>query len=141
MFLVIATEAYACAVSVQSLVSAVISKPEAPLSSLMMLDQKSKTEIVEAFNATETAFPDSSTLHRLFEKQAALQSTRTCIVGPDRAYTYGHVDEHANQVRPLQQMATECCSADSALATLLKSRHGAQCTSDDRDGTKDVHFS
>lgn len=105
MLQVILTAADYLAMSLQSLVSAAIAKPEAPLSSLMLLDQQSKAQIVEAFNATETPFPDNPTLHSLFEKQTALQPSRTCIVGAECVYTYGQVEERANQVCPLQQMA------------------------------------
>lgn len=85
-------------VLVQTLISAAIAKPKAPLSGLALLDEQSKTQIMEAFNATETAFPDKATLHSLFEKQAALHPSRTCIVGADHVYTYRQVQEHANQV-------------------------------------------
>ena len=88
--------------AVQSLISAAIAKPEAPLSSLALLDHQARAQIVEAFNATETPFPEMETLHSLFEKQAVMQPTRTCIVSADGVYTYGQVQEHANQVRPVQ---------------------------------------
>lgn len=109
--------------AVQSLISAAIAKPEAPLSSLALLDHQAKAQIVEAFNATETPFPEKATLHSLFEKQASMQPTRTCIVGAEGVYTYGQVQEHANQVCRMQDefspisgsscavVAMSCCAA------------------------------
>ena len=92
-------------VVVQSLLSAAIATPEVPLSGLALLDQAAKTQIVEAFNATDAAFAKDATLHSLFEEQAAVHPTRPCIIGAEHVYTYKQVEDHANQARPYLQLS------------------------------------
>ncbi len=118
--------------------TAAIASPEAQLSSIALMDNQSRAQIVESFNATEAAYPWGATLHNLFEKQAAVHPSRTCIVGAERAFTYRQVEEHANQVStvPLsltpqagQRTTTHTCqlTVQDELAQPLCSVSSAAC--------------
>ncbi|WP_393062385.1 amino acid adenylation domain-containing protein [Streptomyces sp. LN549] len=83
------------------------SAAEAPgtrLSALEMLTEPERTRILTEWNGSRSAFPDTSTVHRLVEERAARQPDGVALEHDGQLLTYRAMDERANRLaRHLQE--------------------------------------
>ncbi|MGC8488335.1 MAG: AMP-binding protein, partial [Clostridia bacterium] len=79
------------------LLSAVVSDPALPVGRLPLLTAEERAQI-ERWNDTRRPFPQESTLHALFEKQAARTPDALAAEYEDTSLTYRELDARANQL-------------------------------------------
>ena len=78
--------------SISHAVNAFISNPDAPLTSVSLLDDK-QTVLLDSFNQTEVPYDNTQTIVSLFRQQAKATPQNIAVVYKDRQYTYQEVDE------------------------------------------------
>ncbi|MDO0928848.1 amino acid adenylation domain-containing protein [Streptomyces sp. TG1A-8] len=81
-----------------SLLDAVAGAPGARLSELCLLTPAERRRIVAEWNDTARDYPDTATLHGLFEGWAARQPDTVAVEGPQGALTYGELNARANRI-------------------------------------------
>ncbi|WP_164744542.1 non-ribosomal peptide synthetase, partial [Paenibacillus xylaniclasticus] len=74
-----------------------VRKPDSPLSELNMLLSYEKEQILEIFNATDSEYPLSQTIHGLFEEQVERTPNRTAVQLGNRSLTYAELNTEANR--------------------------------------------
>jgi non-ribosomal peptide synthetase component F len=73
-------------------------KPATKLSQLSYLNQSSYQTMVYDWNKTEKAYPDTKTIHELFEEQVAKTPDNIAVVYEDTKLTYQELNQKANQL-------------------------------------------
>ncbi len=82
----------------QNLLLAAADRPGARLSELEMLTAAEREQILVEWNHTATDYPDTATIHRLFEERARLSPDAVAVTcGPD-TLTYRRLNERSNQL-------------------------------------------
>ena len=76
----------------------VAADPGVRVGEVRMLTEGERRQILEEFNDTAVPFPDDTTLHRLFERQAARAPESPAVVHGDDALTYGELNARANRL-------------------------------------------
>ncbi|MBZ4423327.1 non-ribosomal peptide synthetase, partial [Myxococcus sp. RHSTA-1-4] len=80
------------------LVEGIVTRPEAPLSSLSLLTEAERQQVLVEWNATTTDYPRDTPIHTLFARQAALTPEAVAVVFGDARLTYAELDLRANQL-------------------------------------------
>jgi amino acid adenylation domain-containing protein/non-ribosomal peptide synthase protein (TIGR01720 family) len=80
------------------ILDAIAAEPAVPLASLSLLGAAERRLVVEQFNATAAAYPETKPLAALFEEQAARTPERTALVCADRRLSYRALNGLANGV-------------------------------------------
>ncbi|MEW2513754.1 amino acid adenylation domain-containing protein [Streptomyces sp. NPDC046870] len=73
-------------------------EPAVRLSRLCLLTAEERRRTVTEWNDTAGAFPDTATLHGLFEERAARQPDTVAVEGPHGTLTYGELNARANRI-------------------------------------------
>ena len=73
-------------------------RPELRLSGLDLLDDAERRQVLQAWNATDAAYPAESSVHALFEAQAARTPDAIAVVSHGDELTYAELDERANRL-------------------------------------------
>ncbi|WP_326763634.1 amino acid adenylation domain-containing protein [Streptomyces sp. NBC_01591] len=81
-----------------TLLETVAREPAARLSRLCLLTAEEGRRTVVEWNDTAAAFPDTATLHGLFEERAAQQPDTVAVEGPQGTLTYGELNALANRI-------------------------------------------
>ncbi|MEU2674396.1 amino acid adenylation domain-containing protein [Streptomyces sp. NPDC007164] len=81
-----------------TLLETVAREPAARLSRLCLLTAEERRRTVVEWNDTAAAFPDTATLHGLFEERAAQQPDTAAVEGPHGTLTYGQLNARANRI-------------------------------------------
>ncbi|MFD8824571.1 amino acid adenylation domain-containing protein [Streptomyces sp. NPDC059605] len=81
-----------------TLLETVAREPAARLSRLCLLTAGEGRRTVVEWNDTATAFPDTATLHGLFEQRAAQQPDTVAVEWPQGTLTYGRLNARANRI-------------------------------------------
>ena len=81
----------------QQLLEGIVSNPEARLSSLPLLSDAERVQLLGEWNRTESAYPQQS-IQQWFEVQAALTPEAIALVAEEQAVSYGELNERANQL-------------------------------------------
>ncbi|MFJ6466861.1 amino acid adenylation domain-containing protein [Streptomyces sp. NPDC091387] len=81
-----------------TLLAAVAGAPGARLSQLCMLPPAERRRSLVEWNDTAAAYPDTATLHGLFEERAARQPDTVAVEWPQGALTYGELNARANRI-------------------------------------------
>ncbi|MFF8691277.1 amino acid adenylation domain-containing protein [Streptomyces sp. NPDC015144] len=81
-----------------TLLETVAREPGARLSRLSLLTAEEGRRTVVEWNRTEAPFPDTATLHGLFEERAARQPDTVAVEGPQGTLTYGQLNARANRI-------------------------------------------
>ncbi|MCX4391837.1 non-ribosomal peptide synthetase [Streptomyces sp. NBC_01767] len=81
-----------------TLLETVAREPAARLSRLCLLTAEEGRRTVVEWNDTAAAFPDTATLHGLFEERAAQQPDTVAVEGPQGTLTYGQLNARANRI-------------------------------------------
>ncbi|HYR06596.1 MAG TPA: amino acid adenylation domain-containing protein [Longimicrobium sp.] len=79
------------------LLERVAGDPDRPLSRLDLRGDEERRQL-EAWNAGTVAYPSTSTIHQLFEAQAARTPDATAVVFDAQAMTYRELDQRANRL-------------------------------------------
>ncbi|USB33497.1 amino acid adenylation domain-containing protein [Paenibacillus sp. YPG26] len=78
---------------------------DAPLSSIRLLDESERDEVIRVFNDTDAPFPSDRTLHRLFMEQASQSPDAVAAMYGESTITYRELDERSSQLARLLQKA------------------------------------
>ena len=82
----------------QTLLSAAVADPEAPLSDLAIVGPTEQRQIVLNFNNTAVSYPTDKALHELFEERVELTPTATAIEFEKLRLSYAELNARANQL-------------------------------------------
>lgn len=82
----------------QTLLSAAVADPEAPLSDLEIVGPAEQRQIVLNFNNTTVNYPTDKALHELFEERVELAPNATAIEFEERQLSYSELNACANQL-------------------------------------------
>jgi len=80
-----------------ALMTAAAETPATPVSSLPLLDESTRRQLLVEWNNTAAAFPNAC-LHELFQAQAALTPDRAALRFEERELTYRELNEEANRL-------------------------------------------
>ncbi len=83
---------------------AIAADADGPVAATELLAESERTEVLEAFNATETPYDLSGTLDELFEAQVDRTPEATALVYEDRTLSYRDLDEQANRLAHLLRL-------------------------------------
>ncbi|TYP79313.1 non-ribosomal peptide synthetase [Paenibacillus methanolicus] len=78
---------------------------DVPLSSIQLLEDSERDEVLRTFNDTAAPFPGDRTLHRLFAEQASASPYAVAAMFGDDTITYRELDERSNRLARLLQGA------------------------------------
>ncbi|WP_328718081.1 amino acid adenylation domain-containing protein [Streptomyces sp. NBC_00247] len=81
-----------------TLLDTVAGTPGSRLSQLCLLTPAERRRTLVEWNATTAAFPDTVTVHGLFEERAARQPDAVAIETPETSLTYGELNARANRI-------------------------------------------
>ena len=84
--------------ALQSLVEALEEAPQTPALSLPILPEAERRQVIELFNATETAYPQDRLIHELFESQVERTPGAVAVMYEDQSLTYAELNAKANQL-------------------------------------------
>lgn len=76
----------------------IAANPDAPVSTLKILSEKEKQQILFNWNETEAEYPAESCIHELFEKQVENTPTATALISEAGELTYSELNERANKL-------------------------------------------
>jgi amino acid adenylation domain-containing protein len=68
------------------------------LSTLGILSEEEKKQVLVDFNNTEVKYPVDTTVHRLFEEQVERSGDKIAVIGMGHAITYNELNEKSNQL-------------------------------------------
>ncbi|MET7305437.1 amino acid adenylation domain-containing protein, partial [Embleya sp. NPDC005575] len=81
-----------------TLLAAASTRPDARLSDLDPLDPAERRRILVEWNDTATDYPDTATIHRLFEERAELSPEAVAVTCGSDTLTYRELNERANRL-------------------------------------------
>ena len=84
--------------AVVSLVEALEEAPQSQALSLPILPESERRQVIELFNATETAYPQDRLIHELFEEQVERTPAAVAVMYEDQSLTYAELNAKANQL-------------------------------------------
>ncbi|WP_236450329.1 non-ribosomal peptide synthetase, partial [Pseudomonas syringae] len=82
----------------EQLADALDNRPDAALHSLDWLPAHERRQLLEDFNAFDSAYPQDRLLHQLFEAQAAAQPDSVAVTYEDQQLSYAELNQWANQI-------------------------------------------
>src|SRR6185312_4168950 len=80
------------------LVQALEDAPQTAALSLSILPEAERQQVIELFNATQTAYPQDRLLHELFERQVERTPDATAVVCAGQSLSYAELNARANQL-------------------------------------------
>ena len=81
----------------QILLEAAIASPDQPVSELPLMSEAERRQLVVAWNATPTDYPEDCVQHQ-FERQAARTPDAVAVVAGNRQLTYGELNSSSNRL-------------------------------------------
>ncbi len=82
----------------QTLVSGVVANPEQPISTLPLLNEAEKYQLLVEWNDTQSDYPKDACIHQLFEAQVERTPDAVAVVFKKERLTYRELNRRANQV-------------------------------------------
>ena len=82
----------------KKLLESIITDPANPVSALPILTEPEKKQLLEEWNTTEMAYPETSCLHQLFEKQVVQTPDASAVVFENQELTYKELNQKANNL-------------------------------------------
>ncbi len=82
----------------QTLLEAIVQDPDRPISTLSIMAADESRRILEEWNATDTEYPATATVHRLFEDQARRMPEAIAVVAGGIELTYAELNRRANRL-------------------------------------------
>nr|UXB94752.1 non ribosomal peptide synthetase [Pseudomonas syringae] len=102
----------------EQLADALDSRPDAPLHSLDWLPVHERRQLLEDFNAFDSAYPQDLLLHQLFEAQAAAQPDSVAVTYEGQRLSYAELNQWANQIA--HRLIAQGISADDRVAICVE---------------------
>jgi amino acid adenylation domain-containing protein len=84
--------------AMQSLVDALEGAPETPATSLSVLPERERRQVIADFNATAVSYPGAKLIHHLFEEQVRASPEATAVLSREGALTYTELNNRSNQL-------------------------------------------
>ena len=81
-----------------SLLEAMVADDQQRISTLKLLSQAERQQLLVGFNQTYRPYPSEQYIHELFEEQVARTPEAVAVVFEDRQLSYGELNAHANQL-------------------------------------------
>ncbi|MEL6562178.1 MAG: amino acid adenylation domain-containing protein, partial [Bacteroidota bacterium] len=82
----------------QQLLTAIVASPSAQLSTVTMIQEEERTQLLEAFDNTDVNYPADKTIIDLFEEQVIKVPEAIAAVYEDESLSYQQLDERSNQL-------------------------------------------
>ena len=82
----------------QTLVTAIVANPRMPISSLPLLSQAERHQLLVEWNNTQTDYPQDQCIHQLFEEQVNSTPDAVAVVFENEQLTYRELNSRANQL-------------------------------------------
>lgn len=99
-----------------SILKSIVKQPEMTLSSVPMLSETERYQLLTEFNDTKTPYPHNETVSRWFENQANLRPDHEAVIFGNERYTYRQLNERANQLA--RTLRTKGIQADQFVAII-----------------------
>ncbi|AEK88756.1 bacillomycin D synthetase A [Bacillus amyloliquefaciens XH7] len=99
-----------------SILKSLVKQPEMTLSSVPMLSETERYQLLTEFNDTKTPYPHNETVSRWFENQANLRPDHEAVIFGNERYTYRQLNERANQLA--RTLRTKGIQADQFVAII-----------------------
>nr|WP_244431779.1 non-ribosomal peptide synthetase [Xenorhabdus szentirmaii] len=80
------------------LLDSALMSPDVPITSLPILPETERRQILTDFNATEAEFPQNALIHQLFEAQVQKTPDAIAVVFENQSLTYDELNRHANRL-------------------------------------------
>jgi len=84
--------------SLQVLLEAVVSDPNQPISTLPILTESKREQLLAQWTDTKRDYPNDQCVHQLFERQAATRPNAVALEMGTQQMTYGQLNSKANQL-------------------------------------------
>ena len=81
-----------------TLLEAVVADPDRAISELSILSPQERRQLLIEWNNTQSVYPESECIHRLFEIQAERQPESIAVTYDGRELSYGELNQSANQL-------------------------------------------
>ncbi|MGZ3438084.1 MAG: AMP-binding protein, partial [Polyangia bacterium] len=92
-------------------------EPTSPIDRLDLLPAGEREWLVHGVNATATPYPSATSLHRLFEAEAAARPHATALCGGGREWSYASLNDEANRLA--RHLAAVGVGPDALVASFL----------------------
>ena len=80
------------------LLEAIVARPERPIAQLALLRPAEQAQLLAQGNQSQAAFPDSQSVHSLFEAQVERSPAAVALVFAEQQLSYGELNARANQL-------------------------------------------
>ncbi|MGG0755059.1 amino acid adenylation domain-containing protein [Brevibacillus laterosporus] len=80
------------------LIEDIVNDPHAPLSSLQIITNREKEQILGLFNDTTTDYAEEGTIHQMFENQVERTPDQVAVIYENSQLTYRELNERSNQL-------------------------------------------
>ncbi|MGZ4135452.1 MAG: AMP-binding protein, partial [Tumebacillaceae bacterium] len=80
------------------LLDSMLNRMDAPLAELSILLPGEQERLLHEWNLTDVTYPQTATIHQLFEEQAAKTPDRIAVVFEEQTLTYRELNEKANRL-------------------------------------------
>ncbi|MBD2819370.1 amino acid adenylation domain-containing protein [Xenorhabdus sp. 42] len=114
--------------ALESLAEALEQAADMPVQQLDIMPETERTLLLKTWNTTETAYPESSCIHQLFEQQVKSAPDATALMYEGKCFSYAELNADANRlahqlitlgVAPDQRVAICMASSPARIAGLL----------------------
>jgi amino acid adenylation domain-containing protein/non-ribosomal peptide synthase protein (TIGR01720 family)/FkbM family methyltransferase len=82
----------------QTLLEAVVANPQQTVSSLPLLTEQERHQLLWEWNNTTKEYPSNQCIHQLFEEQVARSPDAIAVVFEDKQLTYRELNQQANRI-------------------------------------------
>ena len=82
----------------QTLLAGIVANPNQPLSSLPLLTEQERRQLLVEWNATQTEYPLEQCLHQLFEAQVERTPEAVAVICEGEQLSYQELNAHANRL-------------------------------------------
>jgi amino acid adenylation domain-containing protein len=86
------------ATHLHTLLEAMVADDQQRISTLQLLSQAERQQLLMGFNQTYRPYPSQKCIHELFEDQVARTPEAVAVIFEDRHLSYGEINAHANQL-------------------------------------------
>ena len=103
-----------------AILNSLVEQPEMTLSSVPMLSETERHQLLTECNGTKTPYPHKETVYRWFEMQAEQSPDHEAVIFGNERYTYRQLNERANRLA--RTLRTKGVQADQFVAIICPHR-------------------
>ncbi len=103
-----------------AILNSLVERPEMTLSSVPMLSETERHQLLTECNGTKTPYPHKETVYRWFEMQAEQSPDHEAVIFGNERYTYRQLNERANRLA--RTLRTKGVQADQFVAIICPHR-------------------